>query len=812
VAFRVSQRTLQQLDWQEVAARLAGHAATPRLRARLAPAQEEDGRLVLPDLFEASESAARERLAETSEARAILDEGDLPPLGGVCELDATLRRLAAGGVVSARELLDLGRALGALHATARFLRSRRETAPGLAGRAELIEEQPGLVEDIEWALSEEGEVRDAASPALADARTRARHLAGELQRRLETYLRDPDVAASLSDSFVTVRNDRYVLPVRADARSRVRGIVHDASGTGTTLFIEPEAVVELNNRLKQAEIEIERETLRVLRGLSEQAARALPALHAGLEALEAIDFAFARGRLSRDMDALEPAVGREGIFVLPQLRHPLLDPAAVVPNDLRLGEGYTVLVLSGPNAGGKTVAMKALALAVLFARAGLHVPAGPGARVDLPEALLADIGDEQNLRESLSTFSAHMANLARIVDAASERSLVVLDEIGEGTDPGEGAAIAQSVLEALADAGARVVTTTHYNLLKEMADVDPRFENASVEFDPQTLAPTYRLRMGTAGASSATAVASRMGLRGDVLERANALLEREDRRLDRMLSELGTSRAALERERREAERLRAESEEVRERYRSKLERLQERRDELFRSMRADLDRAFRDAHAEVAGVIRGLQRQGGASARDAAHARERLLALDEKRRRAEAAALPPETKEERPPPIDWRFARPGDPVRVAGGGAGTLLALPDKRGRVAVRVGGVRVQVPAERVAAEAPAARARAARPAPRVTVDADDAPRVPLAGSGGSERLDLHGLRVAEALERLVYALDRAARRGCDRLVIVHGLGTGALRDAVREHLRESPYVTRFAPADPEEGGDGATVAALT
>ena len=808
--FRVSQRTLQQLDWQEVAARLAGHAATPRLRARLAPTGE-DGRLVLPDLFEASDSAARERLAETSEARAVLDEGDLPPLGGVCELDATLRRLAAGGVVSARELLDLGRTLGALHATARFLRSRRETAPGLAARAELIEEQPGLAEDVEWALDEEGEVRDAASPALADARARARHLAGELQRRLETYLRDPEVAASLSDSFVTVRNDRYVLPVRADARGRVRGIVHDASGSGTTLFIEPEAVVELNNRLKQAEIETERETLRVLRGLSEQAARVLPALRAGLEALEAIDFAFARGRLSRDMDALEPQVGREGVFVLPQLRHPLLDPAAVVPNDLRLGEGYTVLVLSGPNAGGKTVAMKALALAVLFARAGLHVPAGPGARVDLPDALLADIGDEQNLRESLSTFSAHMANLARIVDAASERSLVVLDEIGEGTDPGEGAAIAQSVLEALADAGARVVATTHYNLLKEMADVDPRFENASVEFDPDTLAPTYRLRMGTAGASSATAVASRMGLRGDVLERANALLEREDRRLDRMLSELGASRAALERERREAERLRAESEEVRERYRGKLERLQERRDELFRSMRAGLDRAFRDAHAEVAGVIRGLQR-GAASARDAAHARERLLALDEKRQRAAAAALAPETGEERAPAIDWRFARPGDPVRVPGGGAGTLLALPDKRGRVAVRVGGVRVQVPAERVAAEAPSAPARPARPAPRVTVDADDAPRVPLAGSGGSERLDLHGLRVAEALERLVYALDRAARRGCDRLVIVHGLGTGALREAVREHLRESPYVTRFAPADPEEGGDGTTVAALT
>jgi DNA mismatch repair protein MutS2 len=799
VPFSVSERTLAQLDWPEVTARLAAHAATPAGHAACAAGE----------LFEATAAGVRERLAETGEARALLDAGEPPPLGGVADVEATLRRLAAGGVLAARELLDLGRTLGALHAAARFLRRRREPAPRLAALADAIEEQPELEASIAHCLDDEGAVRDAASPALADARARSRAHSAELKRRLEDYLHDPDLVACLSDAFVTVRNDRWVLPVRADARGRVRGIVHDASGSGTTLFVEPEAVVELNNRLKQAELDAEREILRVLRGLSEEAARALPALRAGLAALCAIDLAVARGRLSREWQAVAPQVGDAGVFVLPQLRHPLLDPNAVVPNDLRLGEGFSVLVLSGPNAGGKTVAMKALALAVLCVRAGLHVAAAPGARADLVDALLADIGDEQNLRESLSTFSAHVANLARIVDSASPRSLVVLDEIGAGTDPGEGAALAQAVLEALADAGARVVATTHYNLLKEMAEVDARFENASVEFDAETLAPTYRLRMGAAGASSATAVAARMGLRGDVLERANSLLEREDRRLDRMLAELSASRAALERERSEAQRLRAEGEEARERYRAKLERLQERRDELFHSMREDLDRSFREAHAEVAAVIRGLQR-GDATARDAARARERLLGVDARRREAEAAAAPvPAPAEEVGPAIDWRAARPGDAVRIRGGGAGVLAALPDRRGRAAVTVGGARLLVAADRLHSAASAGPPAHARLEPRVRVEAAG-PTEP-AELGGTERCDLHGLRVEEALERLVQVLDRAARRGCDRVVIVHGRGTGALRDAVRGFLRESPYVERFAAAEPVEGGDGATVALL-
>jgi DNA mismatch repair protein MutS2 len=379
--------------------------------------------------------------------------------------------------------------------------------------------------------------------------------------------------------------------------------------------------------------------------------------------------------------------------------------------------------------------------------------------------------------------------------------------VGVGTDPGEGAALAQAALEALADAGARVVATTHYNLLKEMAEVDTRFANASVEFDPRTLAPTYRLRLGAPGSSSATAVAARMGVPAAVLERANALLDREDRRLDQMLSELQASRAALERERHDAEHARVEGEAARDEYRRKLERLQERRDELFARMRTDLERAFKEAHAEVAGVIRSLQRGGGAreAAREAARARERLLALEAKAREAEAQSRAdvPEPPRAR---VDWRSARPGDAVALPGGRLGKLVSLPDRRGRAVVQAGAAKLEIEAERLSAasEAKAARGPAPRPAPRVRVETAS----PEAAPG---RVDLRGLRVDEALDRVTEALDDAAGAGRATLEIVHGIGTGALRRAVREHLARSPYVARWEPAAADRGGEGITIARL-
>ncbi len=789
----MTQKTLERLDWPLILERLVGFARTPRAAARL-----RDG----VDVFAATGEEARERLALTAEARAILVSGDGPPLGGTGDPSETLRRASRGGALAGEELIGVAQTLAGLRQTRRFVSQRADAAPRLADLAGLLPERALLEREIARCLDPEGAVRDEASPALAAARREVHELAARLSDRIARILRDPDVRSALSDDYFTVRNDRYVLPVRADSRGQIRGIVHDASGSGTTLFVEPQALVELNNQHKRAELEAEREIARVLRELSLEAAAAAPEIDAGLDTLALLDLAFARAELGVELDATEPEVGDSGVLWLPQLRHPCLDPRHAVPNDLRLGGDLHVLVISGPNAGGKTVAMKAAALAVLFVRAGLQVPAARGARVDLFDAVFADIGDEQSIGQSLSTFSAHMANLSRIVNEASERTLVVLDEVGVGTDPSEGAALAQAILETLADAGARVIATTHYGLLKEMADVDPRFSNASVEFDPETLAPTYRLRVGLPGGSSATAVAARMGLRSDVLERANEFLEREDRKLDRMLHELATSRAALESEQREAARLRQESEAVRAEYRHKLEKLSQRRDELYRAMREDLDLQFKNAHAQVAAVIRDLQRGGPVTAQDAAHARERLVSLAQRQRGAEEAAGLVADPAELLLGIDWNRARAGDAVKIAGGSVGVLSALPDRRGRVAVMVGSVRMVVPAERVGR---------AEPGELPAVPAREARATPPPGGGGTERCDLRGQRVDEALDALGAALDRAASGGRDRLLVIHGLGTGALRKAVREHLAASPYVARLEAAEPGEGGDGASVAYL-
>jgi len=797
--FEVAESTLESLDWARITDDLRTCCRTP-LGASLLSSSSGQG------LFERSEEAVRARLGETSEARALLDQAAMPPLGGCADIVSALVQAEKGGVLEAAQLIDVRRTLEAMHATRKFFDSRREGSPRLSELAAQIEEVPALEAEIARCLDPSGEVRDAASATLAKARREVQRLSSDLQTRIERSLQRADIKPHLSDQYYTLRNGRFVLPVRSDAKGKVRGIVHDASRSGTTLFVEPDAMVELNNRHRQAELTVEREILRVMRELSAAVSRKGAAIRKSLDWLARLDLAVARGLLSRDMHGVEPEVGREGVFELPGIRHPGIAPDECVANDLRVGRDFSVLLLSGPNAGGKTVALKSIALVALMVRAGLHVPTDPGARVDLVDRVLADIGDHQDIQESLSTFSAAMANLATILRSAGPHTLVCLDEIGVGTDPSEGAAIAQSTLEALAESGARVVTTTHYNLLKEMAEVDVRFENASVEIDAQTHAPTYRVRIGTPGASSAISVAARMGMPQGVLDRTSALLDREDRQLDRMLSELAANRALLESEKDAAIALRVESEQAREEYRSKLARLQQRRDKLFGEMRRELDDSFRSAHSEVARIIAELQHSP--SSRRAANAREQLQSLRDETQRVQAkSGLEPKPVASEPDAqaVDWPRARIGDEVRAPGGGRATLLSLPDRKGRVSIRVAGAKVSVGRDQLTAQ-PA-------PGPRPPASKREAPdaSLPPVRIGGIVDTDLRGLRVDEALDRLDAALDLAVAEGRDEMRIIHGIGTGALRRAVLEHLPRSRYVIESAAAAREEGGAGATRAIL-
>lgn len=805
MAFRCDPATLSRLEWQRLLECLAAQAATAR-----------GAEALRAGAFPATHGSVRERLAETSEARALVDQGREPGFGGVADLRADLDELTRGRTLHAGELAKLLATLEASRRVRESLASHRTSAPRLATLADTLPDLRALEHALGAVITPAGEIREDASPELRRLRRRVRELEGEVERQMARHLRDPEVQAHLQDSYSTFRESRPVLPVRVDSRQRVRGIVHDVSSSGTTVFIEPEEVVETGNRLRLAQTELAREVERLLRELCEQARAQRLELDGMGATLEALDVAFARGRLSRKCQAVAPDVSGDTELALRGLRHPLLlleaglEPEDVVPNDLELVEGARCLVISGPNAGGKTVAAKAVGLAVLSVRAGLHVACDPGSRVPILDAVFADIGDEQDLRSGLSTFSARMANLAAIVEQADARTLVIADEIGEGTEPGEGAALAQAILEALVGKGAFVLATTHFNRLKEIAGGDARFLNASAEFDFATLLPTFKIHQGQPGSSGAMWAAQRMGLAEPVVERARELMDREDSRLEALTRGLSELRQELESERLEALRMRAESEAVRSAYETRLAALRSAREQALAAMKADLESAFARARAEIAHVVHGLQKGDADGERErgrAANAAQAALGRIRERTASAERAHADEPAPEASAAVDLALLAKGVRVELRGiREPAVVVEAPDRRGRVAVRVGGVRTVVPAARVA---------------RVLVESSAASRKPSASRVSVERAhedapsridcDLRGLRVDEAIERAESALQRLLGRGGGRVVFIHGHGTGALRDAIRAWLRLMPGVESFVPGDPREGGNGVTVATL-
>jgi DNA mismatch repair protein MutS2 len=803
MSFRCQTATLERLEWPRLLECLAALAATERGGAACRAER------FAPDLV-----AVRERLAETSEARALLDAGESLPFGGVSDLRPVLAELQRGRAVGAGDLAAVRDAARGARLMRAFLSTRGETAPRLADLANTLADLRPLEQELGAKLTPDGELRDDASPALGAARREIRRIEADIERRMSGYLRDPQIAPHLQDNFATFRENRPVLPVRADARRQVRGILHDVSSSGTTVFIEPEEVVELGNRLRLARTQLEREIERILRQLGLQVAARAEDLLAQGDTLELLDVASACGRLSRQLGAAAPEVDPDAPLQLVALRHPLLlaegdvPPEDVVPNDVALPAQTRGLVISGPNAGGKTVLAKALGLAVLCVRSGLHVPCEPGSRMPQFDALHADIGDEQDLRAGLSTFSARMRNVARILDEADRQTLVIVDEVGEGTEPGEGAALAQATLEALVERGAFVVATTHFNRLKELAGSDPRFTNASAEFDRNTLRPTYRVHMGVPGSSGATWVAERMGVEPAVVERARALLDREDRRLEALTRSLSELRQELEGERQLAAHMREQTESVRAEYETRLHSLREAREQALASMKAELEAAYRSARDEIAGVVRSLQRgagrdsgsEPGREGRDANRAQQRLAKIRARTEQVEERHAPEPAPR---PEIEWEGVEPGALLELEGvKGAAILVEPPDRRGRLTVRVGGARMAITTERVH------NVRASRPA---QPPAASFTHVARASDEGTSECDLRGLRVDEALDRAQAHVDRLLGTGSPSVRFIHGHGTGALRSAVRSWLRDAPGVAEFRPGQDGEGGNGVTVATL-
>jgi len=785
-------RSISLLEFPLVRARLAEATAFPPSR-RLAEGLEPSSDPLIVARW----------LDETDQTRALLSERAGVGIGSAHDIGPAIERAARGGRLEPGQFLELAETLDATVRLATVLAEERRVLMRDLGRA--LHPLPALRSTLARSFDPVGELLDTASPRLGGLRSAVRVAYDRLRRRLDALV-GAELGSALQEPIITLRNGRYVVPVKAEARSRVKGIVHDASGSGQTLFIEPMVAVELGNAWREAQVAEAEEVARILDELSAFVAANAPALRETLDALARFDFWAAKASLAADMDGVRAETASESVVVLLSARHPGLGDR-VVPIDVRLGEGYRALVVTGPNTGGKTVTLRTLGLLSLMHQAGLHIPAATGSRLPIWRDVYADIGDEQSIAQSLSTFSGHLRSIIRIVAEAGPGTLVLLDELGAGTDPTEGSALAQALLDHFLRAGAIVAATTHYAELKAYAHTTPGASNAAVEFDLESLSPTYRLTIGLPGGSQAFAIAERLGLPEGIVGDARSRLTESQRSFEATLAALkateGATSDALDRARaaelRTTEALHAAQDERR--------RARRERDETVRAAKVEAERVLAALHDEVEELRRSLERETiTASGLDAAleHATSTAAAFPDS---GEPEAVP------EPVAADhvWRV---GERARSRSGGWEGRIAAMERGGRRAtLEAGGMRVTVelddlvPALGGGSEA-APAGGVGGPATSTTNAA--ALRIARASSVASS-LDLRGARVDEALEALARYLDDAGLAGLDRVTIIHGLGTGALRDAVRREAADHPLVTSVRPGERGEGGDGATIVSL-
>ena len=735
---------------------------------------------------------------QTDEAARLLDEQPQAGIGGARDIRASLERARRGGRLAAQELLDVAETL---YASGRFgERLASWSGRHLAEVRDDLDDAPALQERIRRSVDESGELLDSASSQLATIRKRLRTAQDRVRERLNTMLRSTALAGVIGEAIVTLRSGRYVIPVRAEAKGRLKGIVHDQSASGATLFVEPLTVVELNNTWTQAAIEEEREEERILDELSRAVEERAGELLASLDALARADLWMARARLGAQLDAVRPGLADDAVELL-SARHPLLGPAAV-PIDLRLGErfGYRALVVTGPNTGGKTVSLKTLGLLSLMHQAGLRVPAAAGARMPIFSRVMADIGDEQSIAQSLSTFSSHLRNVVRFAAAAGPRALVLLDEVGAGTDPTEGSALAMAIVARLLDEGAWVAATTHYAELKAFAETHPGVTNAAVEFDVKTLRPTYHLRIGLPGKSQAFAIAERLGLPSEILADARERISAEHASMEETLAAIARAQVeqadALARARAEE----ASATQETERARSGVARARKEAGTILADARRAADDMLARAEREVTEVRRELTRQKnirGAPAPALDQLTRRTSAARAAVPRAEAAELEEAPAGPQPRIGLWARSRTLE-------SAGRIAEISGRTGRITLETDDARLVLPADDIEV----IPEPISGPAPR-DIAAEELRR--RAAARISPSLDLRGERVEAALEQLDAYLDEALLAGLDSVAVIHGSGTGALRRAIRERLAEHPRVRATRPGRREEGGDGTTVAEL-
>ena len=784
----MNERALRVLEFTKIREMLAGYALSEFGRQKC---------LALTPLSDFAE--VNRALDETEEAVVALTFLGGHPMTPFDDISEYLALAGKGSTLSQKALLSVAETLRSARAARSALVTDRENTPIITAMASRLQPMRQLEEDITEAILSEDEISDHASPALLDIRRHIRSANDRIREKLNSMAHGAAYSKYLMESIVTVRDGRYVLPVKQEYRQNVPGLVHDQSATGATLFIEPIAVVEMGNELKEWHMKERAEIERILAALSAQVADGGDLIAQNLSILQHLDFAFAKGMLSRELECVRPKMNEAGKINLVRVRHPLINREKVVPCSLWLGDDFTSLIITGPNTGGKTVTLKTLGLMTLMAQSGLHVPGALGTELSTFEEVYADIGDEQSIEQSLSTFSSHMTNIVGIMNAVTPRDLVLFDELGAGTDPTEGAALAQVILDALLKIHVRTAATTHYSELKAYALSTKGVENASVEFDVATLRPTYRLSIGVPGKSNAFEISRRLGLPEYLIDNAKQLLSHDTIRFEDVIANAEYHRQVAEKERQLAEQARQETVQLRNEAERLYKDMEEKREASTRKAKEEARRIMEKAKRESESILYDLKRMKK-SANVPEHEVNALKKRMEDGIDSLSEGLSKPTGSFAQPP---KTVKIGDIVEITNlNTKGTVLSLPDAKGEVQLQAGILKLKAHLSqlRLVQEKPKAK-----PVSSVRVN-----------TGAMERTvhmscDVRGMALDEAMAEVDQYLDEAVLAGLNEVTIVHGKGTGILREGLQRYLKTNGHVKSFRRGVYGEGEDGVTIVQL-
>ncbi|GGM26978.1 endonuclease MutS2 [Paraliobacillus quinghaiensis] len=729
---------------------------------------------------------------ETDEAVSIIRlHGDVP-LGGIVDIRPSIKRAEIGGILNPQECLDIAGTIYGGKQLRRFIESIEEPKLLIIDSfVEQIEPLNNLEREIKNCVDDHGHVMDGASEKLRSLRTKIRTNESRVRDRLEGYTKSK--SKMLSDAIVTIRNDRYVLPVKQEYRGAIGGIVHDQSSSGQTLFMEPQAVVELNNQLQEARVQEKTEIERILRELTMRIAADEEYLRQNVNVLAKLDFIFSRAKLGQSMRAAMPKMNEQGIIKMKQARHPLLSDDEVVANDVELGTDYHAIVITGPNTGGKTVTLKMVGLCTLMAQSGLQIPALDGCELAVFDDVFADIGDEQSIEQSLSTFSSHMTNIVDILEHITPKTLILFDELGAGTDPQEGAALAMAILDNVVQKNARIIATTHYPELKAYGYNRDGVINASVEFDVETLRPTYRLLIGVPGRSNAFEISRRLGLSEEVIESAKSQIGTDSTSVENMIASLETARRNAEHDYEEAEKILAESEQLKDDLEKQWQLFDQKREALYQKAEEKAEKALQNAREEAEEIVATIREmKHGASLKEHEWIEARKL-FDEAQPNLASKKATTETKQTN----TTEKLEPGDEVFVATLNKNGTIVEQSSKNEYQVQVGIMKI----------------KAKRKDLQFIKREEPILEKPMATVKGSNyhvktELDLRGERYEDAMHALEKYVDDALLAGYPTVSIIHGKGTGALRKGVQEFAKKHRHISNQRSGSMNEGGSGVTV----